>query len=137
LFAEHLHLFAIVMADDRETTMLKSANKAATSAIFSSLVLALSAGALHAFEQPKFDKRIEEAAKEIIAKKIGDIRGSVEADVWVAEFGVDTMMTGPVVDQEAFVRPDVQLAGLTQSLPSLTVPVSARPVRKISSFIFF
>lgn len=117
--------------------MLKSANKAATSAIISSLVLAISAGALHATETQKFDKRIEAAAKEIVAKKIGDIRGSVDNDAWVAEYGVDEMMTGPVAETAANTKPAVQVAILSAQKPSDPARISERPVRKISSFIYF
>ncbi len=123
--------------------MLKSANKAATSAIFSSVVLALSASAAFAFEQPKYDKRIEAAAMEIVAKKIGDIRGSVEAGVWVAEYGVDDTVTGPVpLDAAALktpvtAKPDVQVASLTPAVPSVVTRSSDRPVRKVTSFIYF
>jgi hypothetical protein len=137
LFAEDLYLFAIVSADDRETTMLKSANKAATTAIISSLIVAVSATVLYASETPKFDKRIEAAAKEIVAKKIGDIRGSVESDAWVAEYGVDDMMTGPVAETAASAKPAMQVASLSAQKPSVPVRISDRPVRKISSFIYF
>ncbi len=117
--------------------MLKSANKAATSAIISSFIVAVSATVLYANETPKFDKRIEAAAKEIVAKKIGDIRGSVENDAWVAEYGVDDMMTGPVAETAASAKPAVQVASLSAQKPSVPVRISERPVRKISSFIYF
>jgi hypothetical protein len=117
--------------------MLKSANRAATSAIFSSVVLVLSAGTALAIELPKYDKRIEAAAKEIVAKKIGDIRGSVEQDVWVAGQGVDDIMTGPVPAQQAYAKPDVQVAALAASMRSFAMPITNKPVRKISSFIYF
>lgn len=117
--------------------MLKSANKAATTAIISGLIVAVSATVLYANETPKFDKRIEAAAKEIVAKKIGDIRGSVESDAWVAEYGVDDMMTGPVAETEASQKPAVQVASVSAQKPIGPVRVSDRPVRKISSFIYF
>jgi hypothetical protein len=123
--------------------MLKSANKAATSAIFSSLLLAQFAGGAFAFEQPKYDKRIEAAAMEIVATKVGDIRGTVDAGVWVAEYGVDDTVTGPVPRDEAPVKaevvskPDVQVASLTPTVPGLGLRTVDRPVRKVSSFLFF
>jgi hypothetical protein len=123
--------------------MLKSANKAATSAIFSSVVLALTASAAVAFEQPKYDKRIEAAAMEIVAKKVGDIRGTIEENVWVAEYGVDDTITGPVPGEakpakaDVSLNPYVQLASLTPPVSSLAIRNSNRPVRKISSFLYF
>lgn len=117
--------------------MLKSAHKAAKTAIFYIISLALVAGASIASEQPKYDKRIEAAAWEIVAGKIDDIRGSVEADIWVAEHGVDEMMTGPVSAQNASLQPHGQMAGLTPFVHTVAVPISDRPVRKISSFLYF
>ncbi|MGL4490208.1 MAG: hypothetical protein ACRCU5_12275 [Rhizobiaceae bacterium] len=117
--------------------MLKSANKAATTAIISWFALALSANVALAFEQQKYDKRIEAAVMEIVAKKIGNIRGTVEADAWVAAHGVDNMVTGPVPTTTAAATPPVQLSSLTPTVPSYGVLSRSRPVRRISSFLQF
>ncbi len=127
--------------------MLKSAKKAATSATFTLAALVLGTTASLAFEAPKYDRKIEAAAMEIVAKKIGDIRGSVAENAWVAEYGIDDVVTGPVPEDHATLKPDglksdalkpaVQMASLTPSVPSFPQRLGERPVRKVSSFIFF
>jgi hypothetical protein len=117
--------------------MLKSAKKAATSAILITAGFAVLAAPAFCFEQPRFDKKIEMAAREIVAKKVGDIRGSVVLDEWVAEQGVDEMMTGPVPVDETAMKANVQLANLIVPQPSIARPMPTRTVRKISSFIFY
>ena len=93
-----------------------------------------SAGVAHA--GPKYDVKIEQAAKRIIAKKVGDIRGGMDTlaglpepeaeEVQVAEADINPVkidFTGP-------------LASPTQPYRSGR-PEPLRKVRTITSFIYY
>lgn len=117
--------------------MLKSAPRAATSAFFLSVILALSTTVCFAFDTPQYDKRIEAAATEIVANKMGLIRGSVDAAPWVAEHGVDEMVTGYVPTDKPAANTQVRFAQLMPSQAAAAHPMTRRAVRKISSFLYF
>lgn len=115
--------------------MLKSAQRAATSAIFGGLTLGLSLSACLAFETPQYDKRIEAAAKEIVAKNVGDIRGTVDISPWVAQYGVDPIVTGELPVGTLSAKPYAQFANIIPLRGAYPMP--RRVVRKISSFLYF
>ena len=96
------------------------------------------AGIAHA--GPKYDVKIEQAAKKIIAKKVGDIRG-----------GMDSLanLTAPEVEQVQAAEADLHaeinpvkiafagpLAGPAQPYRSGR-PEPLPKVRKITSFIYY
>ncbi|MGB8817056.1 MAG: hypothetical protein WCC66_03955 [Rhizobiaceae bacterium] len=86
---------------------------------------------------PRYDVKIEQAAKKIVAKKIGDIRGGVETNIELAAAEVD-----PVVSQAAepemadFDMPRQQVAAVYHS----GRPEPLRQVRKVmkaTSFLYY
>jgi hypothetical protein len=97
-----------------------------------------SAGVAHA--GPKYDVKIEQAAKRIIAKKVGDIRGGLENMA-----GLPYVEAAPVEMAEAQMSDDLNPVKIafTGPLASPTRPYrSGRPeplrkVRTITSFIYY
>ena len=116
--------------------MLKTALKVAMTTM-SFLIIGAAAGHALASEMPKFDRKIEAAAKEIVARKVGDIRGSV-ADVWVAEYGVDDTMTGPSGGASDSAAPLLKPQPI-MLLANLQAPriLPERRVRMVTSFIYY
>ena len=116
--------------------MLQKAVRVATTTMCF-LIIGGAAGHALAGEMPKYDRKIEAAAKAIVAKKVGDIRGSMDGE-WVAEFGVDETMTGPV-GQDVATGDQVSKPQPVMLLASLAAPraMPERRTRIITSFIYY
>lgn len=116
--------------------MLHNAVRVATTTMCF-LIIGAAAGHALAGEMPRYDRKIEAAAKAIVAEKVGDIRGSMDGE-WVAEFGVDETMTGPtgqgVTDGQPVLKPQPVML-----LASLAAPrvLPERRTRVITSFIYY
>ena len=116
--------------------MLKTAMKVATTTMCF-MIIGAAVGHALADEMPKYDRKIEEAAKAIVARKVGDIRGSMDSD-WVAVYGIDETMTGPagseIASNEPLLKPQPVLL-----LASLQAPrvMPQRRTRIITSFIYY
>lgn len=116
--------------------MLQKAVRVATTTMCF-IIIGAAAGHALAGEMPKYDRKIEAAAMAIVAQKVGDIRGSMEVQ-WVAEFGVDDTMTGPVGGASASNEPVLKPKPVLL-LASLGAPraMPQRRTRIITSFLYY
>jgi hypothetical protein len=127
----------LIHAGYRETKMLRTA-------LIAVLIAGSATGAM-AIDGPKYDRKIEAAAKRIVAKKVGDIRGGFDIDANpVAIATGETALAGDSLKPDE--TPLVQVAMLDVSEPAVFQtpanyrsgrPEPIRKVRRITSFQYF
>jgi hypothetical protein len=141
--------------------MLKTAHKMALTA----LVLACTCGSSFAADAPKYDRKIEAAVKQIVAKKAGPIRGAYDIHakaVKIAEFQgpVRPAIVAVAALPEVFERGDGALVASSENILNDAAPqtgvasvpriettasvklvqvaaVANRKVRVLSSFLYY
>lgn len=86
---------------------------------------------------PRYDVKIEQAAKKIVAKKIGDIRGGVETNIEVAAAEAEPVVAPSAAPEAVEVEmPQQQIAAVYHS----GRPEPMRQVRKVikaTSFLYY
>ena len=108
-------------------------------ALFAGIIGLASMGSF-AHAGPKYDVKIELAAKKIVAKKIGDIRGGMDSPA-----GVSLSEAEPAVNAQAELADELNPVRIAFADPLIASaqpyrsgrPEPLRKVRKITSFVYY